>query len=273
MSAAAQADGLFPGFRERFTIATVTLAALVATNLALRPLEGPAWEEVRARGAGIDAPGIESAVGQGVVAGLLGGFRALAADFLWMKVNSDWEDMNLPATETAIRAVTAIDPRPLYFWINGARMIAYDMPNWRIERGGGFDVVPLSVRTRVDEEQARIALDMLADARQVHPDNPALVIEVANIYLRRLHDTTTAAELYRQAAELPGAPFYAARIHAELLRNLGRREEAHQWLLRLHPTLPRDVPEAMPEVVLARIREIEDELGLPVESRYQPANQ
>jgi hypothetical protein len=273
MSADARSDGMFPGFRDRFAILFVTLAALAATNLALRPLEGPAWEQVRARGAGIDAPGIESAVGQGVVAGLLGGFRALAADFLWLKVNSEWEEMDLPATETAIRAVTAIDPRPVYFWVNGARMIAYDMPNWRIERGGGFDVVPLSVRTRVDEEQARIALELLADARQAHPDDPTLVIEVANIYLRRLHDTTTAAQLYRQAAELAGAPFYAARIHAELLRNLGRRQEAHVWLVHLHQTLPRDVPEAMPEVVLARIREIEDELGMPVESRYEPANE
>jgi hypothetical protein len=264
---------MFPGLRERFAIAVVTLAALAATSLALRPLEGPAWDEVRARGMGIDAPGIESAVGQGVVAGLLGGFRALGAEFLWLKVNSEWEEKNLPATETAIRAVTAIDSRPVYFWINGARMIAYDMPNWRIERGGGFDVVPLTVRTRVDEEQARIALEMLADARQVHPESAELVIEVANIYLRRLHDITTAAQLYRQAAELPGAPFYAARIHAELLRNLGRRQEAHVWLVHLHQTLPRDVPEAMPEVVLARIREIEDELGMPVESRYQPVSE
>jgi hypothetical protein len=29
----------------------------------------------------------------------------------------------------------------------------------------------------------------------------------------------------------------------------------------------------MPDVVLARIREIEDELGMPVESRYQPVSE
>jgi hypothetical protein len=257
--------------RERLGLVAVTLATLAAAGLALRPVERPAWAEISARGAVVDAPGFEGAVGQGVVAGLLGGFRALAADFLWLKANASWEEMDLPATQTTIRAVTAVDPRPIYFWVNGSRIIAYDMPAWRIERAGGLDVVPASVQARIDEEQARVALAMLADAQRVHPDNPALTIEAANIHLRRLGDIVTAARLYREAAELPGAPFHAARIHAQLLRRLDRRQEALDWLLTVHPALPRDVPEAMPGIVLARIRELEDELGVPAAARYVSA--
>lgn len=271
MRADVGSGGALPVLRERLVVIAATVATLAATGLALRPLERPAWAELAARGSIVDAAGIEGAVGQGVVAGLLGGFRALAADFLWLKANSSWEEMDLPATQTTIRAVTAIDPRPLYFWVNGARMIAYDMPAWRIERAGGLDAVPASVQARIDEEQARVALAMLADAQQVHPGNPTLVIEVANIHLRRLGDMATAARLYREAAELPGAPFYAARIHAELLRNLGRRQEALDWLRNVHPALPRDVPEAMEPIVLARIRELEDELGVAAAERYNPS--
>jgi tetratricopeptide (TPR) repeat protein len=273
MSSGAVKNGILPVVRERIVAVAVTLATLAAAGLALGPLERPAWAEIEARGAVVDSAGIESAVGQGVVAGLLGGFRALAADFLWLKANASWEEMDLPATQTTIRAVTAIDPRPLYFWVNGARMIAYDMPVWRIERAGGLDAVPESVRARIDEEQAQVALAMLADAQRIHPGSPTLTIEAANIHLRRLGDTATAARLYREAAELPRAPFYAARIHAELLRNLGRRQEALDWLRSVHPVLPRDVPEAMAGIVLARIRELEEELGMPAESRYNPARQ
>lgn len=264
-------NGILPVVRDRIVAVAVTLATLAAAGLALRPLEAPAWAEINACGAIVDVAGIEGAVGQGVVAGLLGGFRALAADLLWLKANASWEEMDLPATQTTIRAVTAIDPRPLYFWVNGARVIAYDLPGWRIEQAGGVDVVPLSVQTRIDGEQARIALGMLADAQRVHPGNPTLLIEAANIHLRRLGDIAAAAQLYREAAEMPGAPFYAARIHAELLRNLDRRQEALDWLRGVHPTLPRDVPEAMPGIVLARIRGLEDELGVPPEARYNPA--
>lgn len=270
MSTAEESDGPLVLLRERLVVAAVTIATLATAGLVLRPLERPAWTELAARGVVVDAAGIQGAVGQGVFAGLLGGFRALAADFLWLKANASWEEMDLPATQTTIRAVTAIDSRPLFFWVNGARMIAYDMPVWRIERAGGLDAVPASVQARIDEEQARVALAMLADAQQVHPGSPTLVIEVANIHLRRLGDTATAARLYREAAERPGAPFYAARIHAELLRNLGRRQEALDWLRSVHPELPRDVPEAMPGVVLARIRELEDELGVSAAARYNP---
>lgn len=265
-------NGILPVVQERIVAVAVTLATLAATSLALRPVERPAWAEIAARGGFVDAAGIEGAVGQGVVAGLLGGFRALAADFLWIKANASWEEMDLPATQTTIRAVTAIDPRPLYFWVNGARMIAYDMPAWRIERAGGLDVVPASVQARIDGEQARVALAMLAYAERVHPGNPTLTIEAANIHLRRLGDAATAARLYREAAELPGAPFWAARIHAELLRGLGRRREALEWLRSLHPSLPLNVPEAMPGIVLARIRELEDELGVPAAARYRPTD-
>lgn len=270
METGVESEGILLLLRERLKVIAVTLVVLAATHFALRPIEAPAWNELRARGAGLDAAGMEVAVGQGVVAGLLGGFRSLAADFLWLKANADWEESDLPATQTTIRAVTAIDPRPLYFWVNGARMIAFDMPVWRIEQAGGFDVVPLSVQKRIETEQARVALGLLAEAQRAHPDNPTLVIEVANIHLRKLGDTATAAELYREAAELPGAPFYAARIHAELLRQLGRQREALAWLVRLHPTLPRDEPEAMAGIVLARIRELEDELGIPPSARYIP---
>ena len=63
---------------------------------------------------------------------LLGGFRALVADGTWIRMYDVWEERDLPVVDTLIRLVTAIDPRPLYFWLNGARIMAYDMPDWRV---------------------------------------------------------------------------------------------------------------------------------------------
>ncbi|HEY0946391.1 MAG TPA: hypothetical protein VGD81_14030, partial [Opitutaceae bacterium] len=75
-------------------------------------------------------------------------------------------------------------------------------------------------------------------------------------------------------------PYYAARIHAELLRRMGRKREAYDWLVRLYPTLPRSrdgapasaamLEAAMPGVVLQRIRELEQELGVPEAQRFIP---
>ena len=115
-----------------------------------------------------------------------------------------------------------------------------------------------------------MALHQIAAALAFHPTSPDLWIERANIELNRMHDGEAAAESYRRAWEQPGAPYYAARLYAEVLRRLGRKAEALAWLVKLHPTLPRGDERAGEELVLARIRDLERELGVPPEQRYQP---
>lgn len=259
----------------------LVVAALAVTGAAVRPFEEPAWQAVRAQQPALKLDSLQGALGQGITAGLLGGFRAIVADFFWIKTNSVWEDNDLPATQTFIKLVTAIDPRPLYFWQNGSRMIAYDMPNWRIIAAGGYEKTPQAEQRRIDEEQSAVALKYLNEAFGHHPDSPLLYVEIANVYLNRLKDKASAAEAYRKAALLPNAPYYAGRIYPELLRKLGRHAEAYAWLKQLYPTLPKvidtakgitefQVQSAMAPVVLERIRELEKELNIPQIEVFKP---
>jgi len=258
-----------PSPRALRTGVTLILSLLVA-GLSLRPLEAPAWEQVRAKQPALRLESIKDALGQGVTVGLIGGFRAIVADFFWIRTNFVWEQNDLPATQTSIKLVTAIDPRPTYFWLNGSRMIAYDMPNWRIDKAGGYDRVPESVKRRFDLEQSKVAMNYLNEAFGFHPADPLIRLEIANIYLNRLKDTESAAQNYKIAAQHPDAPYYAARIYAELLRKMNRNTEAYAYLKTLYPTLPKDNLQAMSQVVLGRISELEDELAIPVEQRFRP---
>lgn len=257
------------------------IAVLAVTGAAIRPFEEPAWQTVRAEQPALKLDSLQGALGQGVTVGLLGGFRAIVADFFWLKTNSVWEDSDLPATQTFIKIVTAVDPRPLYFWQNGARMIAYDMPHWRIAAAGGYDAVSPAQQRHFDQEQSAVALAYLREAFGHHPDSPLLHVEIANIYLNRLKDNASAAEAYRLASLQPRAPYYAARIYAELLRKMGREAEAYAWLKQLYPTLPKtadpaagitefQVLSAMAPVVLERIRELEGELNVPQSETFKP---
>lgn len=241
---------------------------LVLAGVALRPLEQPAWEKISAQQPELRLESLKDALGQGVTVGLLGGFRAIVADLFWIRTNSVWETNDIPATQTSIKLVTAIDPRPLYFWLNGSRMIAYDMPNWRIDKAGGYDAVPASVRRRFDEEQSSIAVDYLETALDFHPAEPLLILEIGNVYLNRLKDLETAASYYLEASKQPGAPYYAARIYAELLRRLDRLPEAYAFLKELYGKLPKDDPMAQVSVILERIHELEEELKIPPAQRF-----
>lgn len=262
-------SSVFANVKSRLLAIFVTLGGLALTGAALRWMEAPLWAALRAEQPALRLGSAGAAAGQGVTLGLLGGFRAIVADFTWLRLHVIWEQRDLAATDTLLRLVTTIDPRPLYFWVNGARIIAFDMTAWRIAEAGGHEVLPAVQRDRLGAEQARLAIRLLEEAMTFHPGNAALWIERANIELNRLRDGEAAAESYRKAWEQPGAPTYAARLHAELLRRLGRKAEALVWLTRLHPQLPPE--EEGTELVLSRIRDLERELAIPVMQTYRPA--
>jgi hypothetical protein len=187
---------------------------------------------------------------------LLGGMRSLVASGFWLRANLAWERRDAVATEALINATVAADERSLYFWLNGARILANDMPEWRMA-----GPVPAALRPRVNEEQAQVALRFLEKGLRWHGPDAALYIEMANIHLRRRGDAGTAAHFYRLAAEQPNAPYYAARIHAELLHEIGRGKEALVWLREILPGLPAGDPLARRDVVLERINALEQELA------------
>ncbi|HAQ58488.1 MAG TPA: hypothetical protein DCR32_05660, partial [Opitutae bacterium] len=64
-------------------------------------------------------------------------------------------------------------------------------------------------------------------------------------------------------------PYFAARIYGELLRRQGKDAEAYDYLKQLHHDLPDD-PYAQKPIILDRIRELEEELKIPVWQRFQP---
>ena len=248
----------------------VCVAVLLVVAFATRPLEGPAWEKVRARKPELNLREMENALGQGLVVGVLGGFRTILADFLWIRLHGIWESREREKLLPLIRLVTTMDPRPEYFWVNGARMVAYDVPNWRIREEGGYEAVSERRQATIDREQARRAFALLDEALELHPRSVRLHLEKAQIYLNRLDAVERAAEWFLKATRLPGAPRYASRIYAELLKRQGNYREAYDFLKDHHAELPENDPAAMKTVVLRRIRELEDTLGIPPGERYVP---
>jgi tetratricopeptide (TPR) repeat protein len=257
--------------RSRLLVIAIVVAVLAAVGAALDRVAAPAWAAARARQPALRLDSSMAAVGQGVTLALLGGFRALVADAVWIRMYVLWERRDLPGTQSLIQLVAAIDPRPIYFWTNGARILAHDLAAWRIEAAGGYDAVSPEVEARMSREQGTMAIAHLEAAMGFHPASADLWIERANIELHRIRDLAAAAESYRRAWEQPRAPYYAARLHAELLRRQGRKAEALDWLTRLHPSLPAGDESAARDTVLERIRELERELGIPAAKIYLPA--
>ena len=190
-----------------------------------------------------------------MVAALAGGVRAAAANGCWLLSHRAWQRRDEARTIGFLERALWLDPRSERFWVNGARIVACDVAAWRCD-----PAMPAAARARVEEEQAGRALDLLRRGLALRGPDSAFYLEMAAIHLHRRHDPARAAACFRRAAECPGAPYVAARLHAELLRSLGRRAEALTWLRRVLPSLPAGDPAARREVVRARIAELEREL-------------
>lgn len=247
----------------RLRAVLLTLALLLVVGALTRPIEAPAWKEVRSGQPELNLAGMEGALGQGIIVGMLGGFRSIMADFLWIQTNSVWERRERAKLDSMIRLVTSIDPRPEFFWTNGARMLAYDVPHWRIREEGGHQEVPEWRKEEIAREQAEQAFALIRRGLEFHPDNPKLFLEIGQIYLNRLEDPAQAAPWFLRASEQPDAPYFAARIYAELLRRQGKDAQAYEFLKGLHSRLPDDDPYAHKGIILERIRELEETLEVP----------
>ena len=232
-----------------------SLTLLVAAACLLRPLESRLATQLASRGL---RPGQwEALAAHGGVLAVLGGIRAAVASGFWLRANLAWEHRDSAATAAFIALTVAADERPVYYWVNGARILAFDLPEWTLP-----GQVPAALRQRTYDDHARQALGFLEQAVRWHGPDPAIYVEMGNIHLRRTNDLENAARCYRLAAEQPGAPYYAARIHGELLRELGQTREALAWMRQVLPRLPANDPAACREVVIDRIRALERELGI-----------
>ena len=115
----------------------LVVATVLVTGILVQPLEQTLWGRVRENQPALQLSEVEGAAGQGIVIGLLSGARALLADLVWIRCYSAWVDNDVDRCYALIHLAVGIDPRPLFFWINGGRMLAYDLPVWRVEQVGG----------------------------------------------------------------------------------------------------------------------------------------
>lgn len=258
----------YPLLQRLSRIFAILLLLLLVGRLT-RPIEAPAWHVIKAGQPEMNLDAIEGALGQGLVVGVLGGFRAILADLLWVRANTIWERKDRAKLDPMIRLVTTLDPRPEFFWINGSRMIAYDVPNWRIREEGGYQIVPEVRQQAIDLEQSEQALELLDQGLEFHPDRAKLYLEKGQIYLNRLKDDANAAVWFLKASEQDDAPYYAARIYGQLLRNQGLDQKAYLFLTDLYDRLP-NVPFAQKNIILDRIRDLESDLKIPFWEIFQP---
>ena len=200
-------------------------------------------------------------VGQMGFVAALSGFRAVVADFLFIRAYIAWERTEWSRVLFLFRQITTLQPRSILFW---------DMAAWHMAWNAGTAALNdpaqprLALRLKAQREYFDLGRDFLEHGIKNNPDRPQLYEALARLYRDKYKDHARASEYFAQAATKPGAPGYAKRFAAyELSYCDGREREAYAQLLALYQAGEK---ERLPTLI-SRLKFLEEKLNIPPDQR------
>jgi hypothetical protein len=214
----------------------IALAAVLVFGAVRLPLELEIEREHRAarfNGGRLDLT-MREQIGQMGFLAALSGFRALAADALWIHANSVWADRtDWAAMKVDFDAVNALQPRCVLFW---------DMAAWHMYANASIAALNdrkqprEALRLKAQREYWRLGEDYLLRGIANNPDASVLYKNLGMfVYRDRYEDHCKAAETYARGAKCPDAPVFLKRFAAyELARCPGHEREGYEKLLALY---------------------------------------
>ena len=188
----------------------------------------------------ISSQSIEVAINKGFLFGILGGYRSLISDFVWLKAHLDWEKQNLAGCLSAMELATSIDPYMTTFWTQGASIIAYDTPHWLLAK------LPKEARTEsflnsLKRKQGRMAIDFLNKALAMFPNNSELILRKGQIAIS-IDDMKLAEACFKTLSEEPDPSVFSRRTYANLRARNGKFQESVNVLKSILKETPDDSP-------------------------------
>ncbi len=166
----------------------------------------------------INIQSLKASLKNGSLFAVLGGYRSLVADFVWIKGYVNWEAKDVSKCVSAIELASSIAPDMTMFWTQGASIIAFDTPHWLWQR------LPEKIRT--DEKlnffkkrQGLEAIAFIDKALKTTPNNYEFLIQKGQIAIA-IKDFHLAQECFGVASKINNG-FYARRIYASLLAKNG----------------------------------------------------
>ncbi|MDD5644067.1 MAG: hypothetical protein PHO00_01295 [bacterium] len=159
--------------------------------------------------------------GEQVTGVLLGGFRGIAADILWIQIDEYWHHGQWYKCLPLYKAVAYLQPNFLDVWSIGGWHMAY---NICYEAG----VSPYrTIEERIKDQYFWVqqGLDFLKTGIEHNPDVFNLYFELGWTYFNKVKDYRNAARYFKDAARYD-CPLYVKRMYAHALYESGDIEGA-----------------------------------------------
>jgi hypothetical protein len=213
---------------------------------------------------------LSAQLSQDALVGVLGGFRAIVADLVWLTdVTGGFQNEKWHQVKQGVDIVTTLQPRFVPYWDLGGWHLA-----WNASTDARHDRKETDELRRLKNERVWIDLgeDVLIRGADANPASYKLYQTLAMLRQQRLKDYPKAAEYYAESSRRPDSPFYLERFPAYMWERAGNDQRAydHWKMLWLKHLGSPPTPEKALDKIEAEIRVYEDRLNIPIADRVFP---
>ena len=224
------------------------------------------WTKVRVSIPEMGKKQIEPSLGQGMLLGILGGFRTVVADGAWIRSYVLWERRDRAGCEALMRTSCLLDPRARFFWENTGYVIGYDMAHWEIRKRGGYAKVSPEIQDDLFKKYAQQGIRVMEEGVKYTGGNVGILISAGQMSELKLKDFSLAASYYKRASESKNPPWFVHFLCAKALWESGQTKKAYDWYRDVWQKKLSKEDDYAPDD-LEHLRYMEEQLHLPVLQR------
>lgn len=208
---------------------------------------------------------LRSKLSQNLAIALLGGFRALTADFIWLsQVHISWEDQVWYKLKEGAELCAILQPHAISFWDLGSWHMAW---NASYSESANPKYPSLAYRLKLKQDWIEAGRDFLERGIQNNPNSWELNFSQARLLKDRCREPSSAIPYVLKAFEQPEAPTYVGRMVGHMYEDAGKSQEAYQWWVKLWNEDHDKHPGQLYDKIHAWGAEWEEKLNIPPSQR------
>jgi hypothetical protein len=208
-------------------------------------------------------------LGQGASIAVLGGMRALVANYHWLEMTVAWENKEWFRLRALAELVTTLQPRSVTFWDIGAWHLAW---NAAIAKRNNLDQPSELLRRRDERVWVEAGRAFLERGVRANPEKYELWFALGWLHRERRKDYAQSAHYFQEAWKRPGAPAYVERLIGYDLEKSGQDAAAYTWWRQVWAsTTSREDRQRGWDIVEKKIRLFEEKLQIAPEKRVFPS--
>ena len=213
--------------------------------------------------------GLRENLSQMSFAASLGGLRSLVASVTYLQAYGAFEDVNWGKVDSLFAITTQLQPMEPVYWDEAAWHQAYNAASFYLRQPD----LKKFMKDKLFRDHVQRGINILNEGLLYLPDNPKLLVKLADIHKERVGDHAKAGEYYLEAAK-HGAKDYYERFGAyEFARTndpvLLRR--AYDILKRAYDSNKKSYDtERFRSTLMRDLPLLEERLQIPANERIKP---